>query len=118
MRKKGKKIAALFFSVVFGVACCSCGSKVLSPPEGYAREHGENMFWEKEDTPEDGYILQNTDIQIYNYCPSVLQEDENTRHIYYCSNRYSTGGNETLRVVGCQPESAGQLYRFCQRSRG
>lgn len=112
MRNRAKKIVALFFSVVFGAGCCACGSKAPAPPEGYAREHGENMFWEKEDTPEDGYILQNTDIQIYNYCPSVLQEDENTRYVYYCSNRYSTGETKQFEWSGVSPNQQGSYTDF------
>ena len=112
MRNRAKKIVSLFFSVVFGAACCSCGSKVPAPPEGYVKEYGENMFWENEDTPDDGFILQNTDIQIYNYCPSVLQEDENTRYVYYCSNRYSTGETKQFEWSGVSPNQQGSYTDF------
>lgn len=70
------------------VALTGCGGA----PEGYVRESAENMFWEREDAiKEDGTVAADLSIRIYNYAPSILQEDENTRYAYYCSNRYTVG---------------------------
>lgn len=78
---------AAVFSLSAGLA--GCGD---SAPEGYIKESAENMFWEAEDRIlEDGTVVPDPEICIYNYAPSIFQEDENTRYAYYCSNRYTVG---------------------------
>ena len=76
---------------------CSAGCKDKTPqievPEGYTRENGENMFREKEDTVKDDTVVPNVGIRIYNYAPSIFEEDEHTRHAYYCSNKYTVGND-------------------------
>lgn len=78
----------------------------------YLKEVGENMFWEKEDdASRSDYITQAPGIYIYNYAPSVLQEDDNTRYVYYCSNRYTkkdAGGNFQTKQFTYSGRSATQ----------
>ena len=59
--------------------------------DGYTKEFGETMFKENEDTIEDGVVRPNPEIRIFNYAPSIIEEDENTRYAYYCSNAYTAG---------------------------
>lgn len=86
--------AMLLAAVAFSAGC---KEKEKTPeievPEGYTRENGENMFWENEDTVKDGTVVPNVGIRIYNYAPSIFEEDENTRHAYYCSNKYTVGND-------------------------
>lgn len=49
-----------------------------------------------EPEPEDNLLFEHGisgETQIYNYAPTIFQEDENTRYIYYCSNKIE--GNVT-----------------------
>ncbi len=41
---------------------------------------------------------------IYNYCPSIMQIDENTRYIYYCTNRVSYNVTD---FIGCRKGTKG-----------
>lgn len=114
MRKIQTRYFAVALSMIltFGLCACKEGKEVPTPPEGYTKERGENMFWEKEDELFDGYVLQNTDIKIYNYCPSIMEEDENTRHVYYCSNRYSTGAIKEFEWSGVSPKQQGKYTDY------
>lgn len=86
-------------AMLLAAFACSAGcaekekTPVVEIPEGYTRENGENMFWENEDTVKDGTVVPNVGIRIYNYAPSIFEEDENTRHAYYCSNKYTVGND-------------------------
>ena len=110
MRKKYFKIASFVFAVVF---CClsffGCNNTQEPEPEpqplpeeysSYKKEVGGVMFWEKEDTVYENAIDPSIDIHIYNYCPSVIQVDEKTRYVYYCSNRYSTDKLKDFSYLG------------------
>ncbi len=37
--------------------------------------------------------------RMYNYCPSIMQTDENTRYVYYCTNKES---NRIVDHIGCR----------------
>ena len=51
-------------------------------PDGYV---AEGAFAQSEE--EKARMFDRQDVTyIYNYCPSVMQEGENVRHIYYCAN--------------------------------
>lgn len=86
-------------AMLLAAFACSAGcaekekTPVVEIPEGYTRENGENMFWEKEDVVKDDTVVPNVGIRIYNYAPSIFEEDENTRHAYYCSNKYTVGND-------------------------
>ena len=86
-------------AMLLAAFACSAGcaeqekTPVVEIPEGYTRENGENMFWENEDTVKNGTVVPNVGIRIYNYAPSIFEEDENTRHAYYCSNKYTVGND-------------------------
>ena len=84
-------------AMLLAAFACSAGCKDKTPrievPEGYTRENGENMFWEKEDGVKDDTVVPNVGIRIYNYAPSIFEEDEHTRHAYYCSNKYTVGND-------------------------
>lgn len=92
MKSRTSKIISLFLTCGMLFPAASCGAE--KPPaelEGYEKEVGEVMFREKEDKVENDTVVYNMDICIYNYAPSVLEENENTRHVYYCSNKYTAG---------------------------
>lgn len=95
-------------AMLLAAFACSAGCKEKTPaieiPEGYTRENGENMFWENEDTVKNGTVVPNVGIRIYNYAPSIFEEDENTRHAYYCSNKY-TVGNDPQRGASTRTET-------------
>lgn len=86
-------------AMLLAAFACSAGcaekekTPVVEIPEGYTRENGENMFWENEDTVKGDTVVPNVGIRIYNYAPSIFEEDENTRHAYYCSNKYTVGND-------------------------
>lgn len=86
-------------AMLLAAFACSAGcaekekTPVVEIPEGYTRESGENMFWEKEDVVKGDTVVPNVGIRIYNYAPSIFEEDENTRHAYYCSNKYTVGND-------------------------
>ena len=42
-------------------------------PADFVKESGENMFWESGDTSSESGVLQNPNLYIYNYAPSVMQ---------------------------------------------
>ncbi len=42
---------------------------------------------------------------IYNYCPSIIQIDENTRYIYYCTNKLSF---RITDYIGCRKATRGE----------
>ena len=100
-----KKITAKILSVTLALcslALVSCGggkgdggnkvkNEITVDGAVYQRERGDVMFFEKEDLAQDYTVIQNMGICIYNYCPSVMQVDENTRYVYYCSNKYTAG---------------------------
>ena len=67
-----KWVSVLLCFVLILPVLAACGGNGI--PEGYEQE-GEYLFAED---PAEGAF--------YNYCPSILQEDENTRHVYYCVN--------------------------------
>ncbi len=58
--------------------------------------------------PESGNLLfDNKKEGIYNYCPSVLEEPDGTRYVYYCTNRDSYNVTD---YIGCRkgiPDSDG-----------
>ena len=86
MRKSLIRFVALVLAMLSAFALAACGAS------DNGREVGEVMFREKEDkiteTDEgDETVTPDVNIRIYNYAPSVFQEDENTRHVYYCANR-------------------------------
>ena len=59
-------------------AAAGCGDREINGakiPDGYVKA-GNYLF--AEDVEKEGYF--------YNYCPSILQVDENTRYVYYCAN--------------------------------
>lgn len=92
MKKNWKKALSL---VLAGLMTLSFGSCKEKAPEGYVKESAGNMFWEKEDVVTgNGIVTPDMSIRIYNYAPSIFQEDENTRYAYYCSNRYTIGKME------------------------
>ena len=70
---------------------CACKEKLPEELTGYTKEVGEVMFREKEDRVVGDTVVYDMDICIYNYAPSILEVDENTRHAYYCSNKYTAG---------------------------
>ena len=74
--KKILSIALGCLMLLPAFAACTDGGGTSSVPEGYVKA-GEYLFAED---PE-------TEGAFYNYCPSVLQTDENNRHIYYCANQ-------------------------------
>ena len=86
-------LGAVFMSVFAFSACSKDETPKIEIPDGYTRETGENMFWENEDTVKNGTVVPNVGIRIYNYAPSIFEEDENTRHAYYCSNKYTVGND-------------------------
>lgn len=73
MKKKISLLLSGFMLSAAALSVCGCSDGV---PAGYVKE-GEYLF--AEDVEKEGYF--------YNYCPSVLQVDENTRYIYYCANQ-------------------------------
>ncbi|MDE6411225.1 MAG: hypothetical protein K2L02_01630 [Clostridia bacterium] len=69
-------------AAAFGIyGCSNDDTSNGNVPDGYVKA-GEYLF--AEDVEKDG--------SFYNYCPSILQVDENTRYVYYCAN-------ETKNVV-------------------
>ena len=58
-------------------------------PAGFVKESGENMFWESGDTASESGVLQNPELYIYNYAPSVMQVGKYMRYADYCSKRPS-----------------------------
>ncbi len=46
-----------------------------------------------------GLQFDNSKNGIYNYCPSIMQADENTRYIYYCTNSVSYNVTD---YIGCR----------------
>ena len=91
-----KKLALIALSGLMLFSCAACGATTensigVDIPEGYTAEVGENMFWEPQDGVKDGYVEPNTRINIYNYCPSIIQTDDTTRYVWYCTNRYTKG---------------------------
>ena len=83
----------------------SNSGSALPLPEEYAdyqKEVGDVMFREKEDVADtqNNTVIQDVDIRIYNYGPSILQEGENIRHAYYCSNKYTDPNNPSLDIDG------------------
>lgn len=98
-------------SMLFAISSCGEGSGGSSDstrtplPEEYAdykKEVGDVMFWEKEDTVDtvNNTVSPDVDIRIYNYAPTILQEGENIRHVYYCSNKYTAPNNASLDIDG------------------
>lgn len=97
--KISKKLIIILVAVVAGIAVVGLSIGLIFSnrvPNGYVKEFGGNMFWEKEDKPSesDNVVVPDMSIRIYNYAPSIFQEDENTRYAYYCSNRYTIGKME------------------------
>ena len=86
-------MSAMLLAAFACSAACKDNAPQLEVPEGYTRENGENMFWEKEDVVKGDTVVPNVGIRIYNYAPSIFEEDENTRHAYYCSNKYTVGND-------------------------
>lgn len=92
-----KKLALIALSGLMLFSCAACGTTTpeekigVDIPEGYTAEVGENMFWEPQDRVKEGYIEPNARINIYNYCPSIIQTDDTTRYVWYCTNRYTKG---------------------------
>ena len=71
-------VPIMVITTLFG----GCGGQKV--PEGYIEEGTVNngaLFGEEEG------------MNMYNYCPSMFYEDDNTLHVYYCSNKIS--GNIT-----------------------
>ena len=88
----GRALAILALFSGFS-ACTAQKDEEAVIPEGYTKESAAgNMFWEQSDVlDENGQVVANADLAIYNYCPSIFREDENTRYAYYCSNRETRG---------------------------
>ncbi len=42
---------------------------------------------------------------IYNYCPTIMQTDDNTRYIYYCTNKESYNVTD---YIGCRKATKGE----------
>lgn len=93
------KFVSLILAAATLFSLSACGGKKESGPKGeitvdgavYKREVGESMFWEKEDFVQKDTVIPDLSINIYNYCPSIVQTDENTRYAYFCSNKYTVG---------------------------
>ena len=105
MKKLTAKILSVAMAVCTAVSLAACGggnsggsssggankNEITVDGAVYQRERGDVMFFEKEDLAQDDTVIQDMSICIYNYCPSVMQVDENTRYVYYCSNKYTAG---------------------------
>ena len=74
--KKFLSILLCASTLLTGLAGCAEDGKKSKVPDGYVKE-GEYLF--AENVEKEGYF--------YNYCPSILQPDENTRYVYYCANQ-------------------------------
>lgn len=99
MRKSLIRFVAFVLAMLSAFALAACGAS------DNGREVGEVMFREKEDkiteTDEgDETVTPDVNIRIYNYAPSVFQEDENTRHVYYCANRPTSPTDSNRDIDG------------------
>ncbi len=47
----------------------------------------------------EGMLFDNPGYEIYNYCPVVLQLDDGTRYVYYCTNKDS---GVVIDYIGCR----------------
>ncbi len=80
-------------------------SGCASVPQGYI----------KEGSVDNGAMFGNEgNNNIYNYCPSMFYEDENTMHAYYCSNRDS--GNITDYVAYRKGVKVGGEWYWSEKS--
>lgn len=62
-------MSAMLLAAFACSAACKDNAPRIEVPEGYTRENGENMFWEKEDVVKGGTVVPNVGIRIYNYAP-------------------------------------------------
>lgn len=80
-------LGILLSCLITAAACAATGceeKKTMNTqiPEGYVAEGSYAQTQE-----EKARMFDRQDVTyIYNYCPSVMQEGENIRHIYYCAN--------------------------------
>ena len=80
-------LGILLGCLITAAACAATGceeKKTMNTqiPEGYVAEGSYAQTQE-----EKARMFDKQDVTyIYNYCPSVMQEGENIRHIYYCAN--------------------------------
>ena len=81
-------------------------------PAGFVKESGENMFWESGDTASESGVLQNPELYIYNYAPSVMQVGKYMRYAYYCSNRPSGSELQEFAYSGVSANQQGTYYDY------
>ena len=107
----------LLLVVITAFSLAACGASA------YQAEVGEVMFREKEDKVSetadgDPTVVPDVNIRIYNYAPSVFQEDENTRHVYYCSNKYTSATDYNRDVDGDDQMTDWIVYRKGVKKKG
>ncbi len=97
--KSMKYITAVLLSLVLTFSFVACGEDPqrpslpsLSQPENTASDTSHTSDTEtpsvQEQIPPSGTMLfQNGGEGLYNYCPAVLQEEDGTRYLYYCTNK-------------------------------
>lgn len=82
--KKTKKLFSTIMVAVMSMITLFSGCGGGNVPKGYVEEG----------TVDNGALFgEEEGMNYYNYCPSMFYEDENTLHVYYCSNKIS--GNIT-----------------------
>lgn len=129
----GKKVVCwmLVFLFLFAMAGCrlftddspNTGDDIIEEGHGgseaepeiladFVKESGENMFWESGDTASESGVLQNPELYIYNYAPSVMQVGKYMRYAYYCSNRPSGSELQEFAYSGVSANQQGTYYDY------
>ncbi len=91
MLKKIICIALALLLFTFAFSACGADTEKQEPDDSSQLDDKDTNEEDIKVVLPDSYNLQfdNKLEGIYNYCPSIMQMDENTAYIYYCTNRES-----------------------------
>lgn len=93
MTKRITKIFGMSLCLLFILPFASCNNETAENeqvPAGYYKEVDDVMIYEPDDTISGKNFAPNTDVCIYNYAPTII-DDGDTRYMWYCSNKYTAG---------------------------